>query len=65
MTLDPAVADYLARVAADIPPLAEKTQDSRGRPKAVVKRPFPAPVNLGGRRRRWKGLAGRGVGVRL
>jgi len=65
MTLDPAVADYLARVAADIPPLAETTPAARRTRMELVNRRFPAPEDAVARGDAWIALPGREIAVRL
>ena len=65
MALDPGIADYLARVAADVPPLASPTPDARRQRMELVMRRFPAPADAVARGDAWIALPGREVLVRM
>ena len=65
MPLDPQVADYLARVAADVPPLAATTPDARRTRMELVQRRFPPPEDGIARGDAWIALPGRELAVRI
>lgn len=65
MSLDPGVADYLARVAAAVPPLAEPTPAARRNRMELIARRFPAPEDTVARGDAWIALPGREVAVRI
>ena len=65
MPLDPGIADYLARVAADVPPLASTTPAARRTRMELVARRFPAPEDAVARGDAWIVLPGREVAVRM
>jgi acetyl esterase len=65
MPLDPQVADYLARVAADVPPLAAPTPDARRTRMELVQRRFPPPEDGIARGDAWIALPGRELAVRI
>jgi len=65
MPLDPQVADYLARVAAAVPPLASPTPEARRTRMELVVRRFPAPEDAVARGDAWIALPGREIAVRL
>jgi acetyl esterase len=65
MSLDPGVADYLARVAAAVPPLAEPTPVARRNRMELIARRFPAPEDTVARGDAWIALPGREVAVRI
>jgi acetyl esterase len=65
MPLDPQVAEYLARVAADVPPLASPTPEARRTRMELVVRRFPAPEDADRARRRVDRAARREIAVRL
>lgn len=65
MSLDPGMADYLARVAAVVPPLAEATPAARRHRMELIARAFPAPEDGVARGDAWIVLPGREVAVRL
>ena len=65
MPLDPQVAEYLARVAADVPPLASPTPEARRTRMELVVRRFPAPEDAVARGDAWIALPGREIAVRL
>ena len=65
MALDPGIADYLARVAADVPPLASTTPDARRQRMELVQRRFPAPEDAVARGDAWIALPGRELLVRM
>ena len=65
MPLDPGIADYLARVAADVPPLASTTPAARRTRMELVIRRYPAPADAVARGDAWIALPGREVLVRM
>jgi acetyl esterase len=65
MTLDTAVADYLARVAAEVPPLTDASPAARRTRMELVIRRFPAPEDDVARGDAWIALPGREIAVRL
>jgi acetyl esterase len=65
MPLDPGLADYLMRVAADVPPLAEPTPAARRNRMELIARRFPAPEDAIARGDAWITLPGREVAVRI
>ncbi len=65
MSLDPGVADYLARVAAAVPPLTEPTPVARRNRMELIARRFPAPEDTVARGDAWIALPGREVAVRI
>ncbi|CAG0970057.1 epsilon-lactone hydrolase [Burkholderiales bacterium] len=65
MPLDPGVADYLARVAAEIAPLAEPTPAARRNRMELIARRFPAPEDAVARGDAWIAMPGREIAVRL
>ena len=65
MPLDPGIAEYLARVAADVPPLASTTPAARRTRMELVARRFPAPEDAVARGDAWIVLPGREVAVRM
>lgn len=65
MPLDPGLADYLARVAADVPPLASTTADARRQRMERIARRFPPPEDAVARGDAWIALPGRELAVRL
>ena len=65
MTLDPAVADYLARVAAEVPPLTDTSPAARRTRMELVIHRFPAPGDAVARGDAWIALPGREIAVRL
>ncbi len=65
MSLDPGMADYLARVAAAVPPLAEPTPVARRNRMELIARALPPPEDGVARGDAWIVLPGREVAVRL
>ncbi|MEO8486115.1 MAG: alpha/beta hydrolase [Betaproteobacteria bacterium] len=65
MALDPGLADYLARVAADVPALASPTPAARRTRMELISRRFPAPEDAIARGDAWIALPGREVAVRI
>ncbi len=65
MPLDPGIADYLARVAAAVPPLDSTAPDARRQRMELIARRFPPPEDDVARGDAWIALPGREVLVRL
>jgi acetyl esterase len=65
MPLDPGLAEYLARVAADVPPLVEPSPYARRQRMELIARRFPPPEDAVARGEAWIVLPGREVAVRL
>lgn len=65
MPLDPGLADYLARVAAAVPPLASTSPDARRQRMERIARSFPPPEDAVARGDAWLALPGRELAVRL
>lgn len=65
MPLDPGLADYLARVAAEVPPLASTAPEARRQRMEVIARRFPAPEDAVARGDAWITLPGRELSVRI
>jgi acetyl esterase len=65
MTLDPAVAEYLARVAAEVPPLTDPSPAARRTRMELVVRRLPPPEDDVARGDAWIVLPGREIAVRL
>lgn len=65
MPLDPGLAEYLARVDAGVPALAENTPYARRQRMELIARRFPPPEDAVARGDAWIALPGREVAVRL
>jgi len=65
MPLDPGLADYLARVAAEVPPLASGAPEARRQRLEWIMRRFPAPEDAIARGDAWIALPRRELLVRI
>ena len=65
MPIDPAVAEYLARVAAEVPPLADGSAPSRRNRMELIAHRFPAAEDEVARGDAWIVAPGREIALRL